>query len=88
MRTPDVRASDADRERAVELLLRHAGAGRLTVDELDDRIEQALRAVTVGQLEALLDDLPRGLTPSAAAARPKPKSKPPRMPGNVAFASA
>ena len=35
------RASDADRERAVELLRGHAAVGRLTVDELDERCAAA-----------------------------------------------
>jgi Domain of unknown function (DUF1707) len=33
---PDLRASDADRERSVEALRHHAAEGRLTVDELDE----------------------------------------------------
>ena len=37
---PELRASDTDREHAAELLRRAAGEGRLTVDELDDRLHQ------------------------------------------------
>jgi hypothetical protein len=33
--TPELRASDADRERTVAALSEHAAAGRLDVDELD-----------------------------------------------------
>jgi len=55
----DLRASDADRERAVERLRRHAGAGRLDAEELEDRLERALAARTRGELKALLADLPR-----------------------------
>ena len=55
---PDVRASDAERERAVERLRVHAAAGRLTVEELDERSERAYAARTEGELARLLADLP------------------------------
>ena len=54
----DLRASDADRERAVELLQGHAEAGRLTVEELDERCSRALSAKTFGELDAITRDLP------------------------------
>jgi hypothetical protein len=54
----DIRASDADRERAVDQLRVHAAAGRLTVEELDERSERAYAARTVGELARLLTDLP------------------------------
>jgi hypothetical protein len=56
---PDLRASDADRERVVELLRDHAAAGRLTTEELEERIDAAFAATTGGDLDALLADLPR-----------------------------
>jgi len=62
---PDLRASDADRERAVRQLRDHTLAGRLTVDELDERSARAFAARTERELAALLDDLP-----AAPAARP------------------
>ncbi len=52
------RAADADRERAVAALREHAVAGRLTLEELADRVGNALTATTQGDLEAALDDLP------------------------------
>jgi class 3 adenylate cyclase len=55
-----LRASDADRERAVELLRHHYGAGRLTEDELSERVEAAYRVTTMSELDALMADLPRG----------------------------
>lgn len=55
--SPQLRASDADREHAAELLRRAAGEGRLTVDELDERLHQALEARTRGELESLLADV-------------------------------
>jgi hypothetical protein len=54
----DLRASDADRERTVVALREHAAAGRLTVDELDERCEQAYAAKTLRELTRLQADLP------------------------------
>ena len=53
-----VRASDADRERVIEELRRHAGEGRLDLDELEERIAAALRARTLEELGPLTADLP------------------------------
>src|SRR5437764_5134458 len=55
---PAIRASDADRERAVELLRDHAAEGRLTLEELADRVSTAYRARTGDELERLTRDLP------------------------------
>ena len=57
-RSGTVRASDAEREAIVQLLGRHGAAGRLAPDELDERVEAALRARTRAELEALTVDLP------------------------------
>ncbi|WP_268867534.1 DUF1707 SHOCT-like domain-containing protein [Streptomyces blattellae] len=53
-----MRASHADRDRAVDVLRIAAGDGRLTADELDERLEAALSARTVGELTVLTADLP------------------------------
>jgi len=53
-----LRASHADRDRVVEVLRVAAGDGRLTVAELEERMEAALSARTVGELAALTTDLP------------------------------
>ena len=53
-----LRASDADREAAVERLRAHAAAGRLDPDELDERLERAFAARTAGELSELMTDLP------------------------------
>jgi hypothetical protein len=67
---PDVRASDADRERVVELLRRAATDGQLTVEELEERVPSAYAARTRKQLEPLTADLSleslRDASPSAA----------------------
>ena len=55
---PRVRASDADRDRTAALLGAHHAAGRLTQEEFCERLDQALSARTVGELDELLADLP------------------------------
>ena len=53
-----LRASQQERDRMVALLNRHAGEGRLDLDELEQRVEAALGARTRGELAALSADLP------------------------------
>lgn len=53
-----IRASDADREDVVGHLKRHYTEGRLTSEELSERVDAAYGAVVLSQLEALLADLP------------------------------
>lgn len=56
--SPGIRASHADRDRVVDVLRIAAGDGLLTADELDERLEAALAARTLGELAALTVDLP------------------------------
>jgi hypothetical protein len=71
-----LRASDADRERVANVLREAAGDGRLTMDELDERLDAVYAAKTYAELEPITHDLPdTGGTPvpavaSAAAADP------------------
>ena len=58
MHSCDVRASDLDRERAVEFLKAHYAAGRLRHDELAARSDAAYRAVVISELDWLTSDLP------------------------------
>jgi hypothetical protein len=53
-----IRVSDADRDRIVERLREHYADGRLTSDELDERVSAALSAKTYGDLRAIMTDLP------------------------------
>ena len=53
-----LRASHEDRERVVDVLRTAAGDGRLTPEELDERLETALSARTMGELAVLTADLP------------------------------
>jgi DUF1707 SHOCT-like domain/Domain of unknown function (DUF4190) len=52
------RAADADRDRVVEFLNTAYGAGRLSKDECDSRVENALSARTYGDLDRITADLP------------------------------
>ena len=52
------RASDADRDRVADALREHYAAGRLSADELDERLTTALSARTLGELNQVLTDLP------------------------------
>jgi hypothetical protein len=73
--TPELRVSDADREQVAEVLRRAAGEGRLTVDELDERLDSAFAARTRADLERLVADLPVAAEAGAAVgstARPLP----------------
>ena len=54
-----LRVSDADRNRVIAELSEHFEAGRLTVEELEDRTGRALQARTAGELAGLFTDLPR-----------------------------
>jgi Domain of unknown function (DUF1707)/Cell wall-active antibiotics response 4TMS YvqF len=54
-----LRVSDAERDATVRTLGDHAAVGRLTLDELEDRAGQALKAKTRGELAALTSDLPQ-----------------------------
>jgi hypothetical protein len=67
---PDVRASDADRDRVAEVLRDAAGEGRITVDELDERIDRAFAARTHGELAELTADLPPAAYAAATPATP------------------
>ena len=63
-----LRASHDDRDRAVEVLRVAAGDGRITAEELDERIGAALTARTYGELAALISDLP--VTPGSLPLAP------------------
>lgn len=69
---PDLRASDADRERVAQLLRDGAAEGRLDMDELDERLDSAYAARTFGELQGLTRDLP--------AVAPQPRRAPVRRP--------
>src|SRR6516225_11044657 len=53
-----MRVSDSDRERAADVLREAAGHGRITMDELDERLALAYAAKTYADLTAVTRDLP------------------------------
>jgi uncharacterized protein DUF1707 len=75
----ELRASDAERERVVAFLREHALLGRLTDDELEDRIGLAYASVTVGDLEKLIADLPRANRPGTRPAVSRPSAPRPAV---------
>jgi hypothetical protein len=54
----DLRASDADRERVANVLHHAVGEGRLTISELDERLQGVYAAKTLGDLVPFTADLP------------------------------
>jgi hypothetical protein len=75
-----MRASGVDRDRAVEVITTAYTEGRLTKDEHDARVEQAMTASTYAQLDPVVADLP--------GARPPAPPAPPAPPKNNALAIA
>jgi|SRR5437868_1422866 len=55
---PDIRASDADRDRVAASLREHCGVGRISMDEMNERLDLVYQAKTLGQLEDITSDLP------------------------------
>ena len=64
-----VRASDDDRERIATQLKGHAAAGRISMDELSERLTVVYAARTLGELESLLLDLPGAVAAPPAVRR-------------------
>lgn len=62
----DLRCSDKDRERVAEALREAAGEGRLTLSELEERLEATFKARTYGDLQPITRDLPQGPYPLPA----------------------
>ncbi len=81
-RRPDVRVSDSDRHAVVDDLQRHTADGRLTLDEFEERVDEALRARTGADLDAALRDLP-----SVAPTSPH-RDRRPRVPVRPGFIAA
>ncbi|MFD0491153.1 DUF1707 domain-containing protein [Saccharopolyspora spinosporotrichia] len=74
----DLRVGDRERELAMELLGRHMSAGRLEVDEYDQRCVRAASARYASELDALFDDLPspRPSDHAPVPVRPAPRPAP------------
>ena len=75
--TGELRASDRDREKVADHLRRSCVEGRLTLEELEERLEGVMAAVTVAELDGYVSDLPAlaeapGRAPRTTAAPRKP----------------
>jgi hypothetical protein len=71
-----LRASDRDREDVTEHLRKHCVEGRITLEELEERLEGVMAAATVADLSGFISDLPppaapRNRTPATAPAPAK-----------------
>jgi len=66
----DLRVSDAERSEVADRLAEHYGDGRLDQSELNERVDQAMRAKTRSDLAGLFDDLPDAEVPEVTA-RPR-----------------
>ena len=82
-----MRASSADRERAVDVLKAGFTEGRLTQDEYNDRMGRAYAARTYGDLAALTADLPAGASPVPGWPVPAYQPPPPSGTNSLAIAS-
>ncbi len=74
-----LRVSDAEREAVAERLRQATAEGRLTPEELEERLGRALAALTRGELDVVVADLP--------APRRRPRGSSRRRPELAAFAS-
>ena len=70
-----LRASDADRDRALEVLRMAVGDGRLSIAELNGRLEPVLSARTQRELATLTADLADGNVRQAVSRRHDPESR-------------
>jgi uncharacterized membrane protein len=73
---PGMRASTADRERAMDVLKAAYSEGRLTKEEFDQRSARVMSSRTYGELWAIVADLPAGpyLPPAPYQAGPPPQA--------------
>ncbi|WP_329385043.1 DUF1707 SHOCT-like domain-containing protein [Streptomyces sp. NBC_01351] len=71
---PELRASDADRDRVVERLRDAVAEGRLDMEEFEERLEAAYKSRTYAELEPLTRDLPAVSGDGSSLASPVPLS--------------
>jgi hypothetical protein len=56
--SPEMRASDRDRDRVAAVLREHTAEGRITMEEFNERLEELYKSKTYGELARLTADLP------------------------------
>jgi hypothetical protein len=77
-----MRASSADLDRSLEVLKRSFAEGRLTIQELDQRLTQAFSSRFFAELMALTADLPVGIfgrLPAHPVTLPPPRKRRPAV---------
>ena len=84
----NLRASDADRERVANVLREAAGDGRLTMDELDQRLDAVYAAKTYAELEPITHDLPDSGSAYVPATAPAAAGDPARFGGRATSSGA
>jgi len=72
----NIRVGDAEREAVASQLREHYADGRLTLDELNERLDQAFAATTRAELAMVTRDLPAGVRPLAGAGAGTPGALP------------
>jgi hypothetical protein len=83
----DLRVGDRDRDDVARSLRQHCAAGRLSMEEFDQRVEAAYRAITRRELLAVTSDLPAEDPPTEGAVEVAPQPEPSRVfwPGVTPF---
>jgi hypothetical protein len=84
----NLRASDTDRERVAEILREAAGDGRLTLEELDERLDAVYAAKTYAELEPITHDLPNAGAEHVPAPAPAATADPARFGGQPGSTAA
>ncbi|MEU4833918.1 DUF1707 domain-containing protein [Streptosporangium sp. NPDC023615] len=74
----EVRASDHDRDRVAEALRVAVSEGRITLEELNERVDRTYAARTLGELDDVVADLPLPGAPSGTPGAPRASSLSPR----------
>jgi hypothetical protein len=77
-----MRAADADRERVAARLRAALDEGRLTLDELDERLREAYAAKTFGDLDRVVADLPATVPAERSQLAPAGPDRAPRVPAS------
>ncbi len=80
----NVRVGDADREAIAAQLREHYADGRLTLEELNERLDQAFAAKTKADLNTVMRDLPQAAQPGAGMPYGGTAWQGPGWPGPVA----
>jgi hypothetical protein len=76
---PNMRVSQAERDAVITELQHDVGDGRLTLDEFEVRVEQALASVTRADLDVVRHDMPRAV-PAPVRARSHGYARGPMVP--------